>query len=57
MKRKPAIKFVYLVQVCDYESCWVIAAFDSEEKAKYHAKNYKLHGHEQETNTLKLRVF
>ncbi len=59
MRRCGPKKFVWYVSVCDYESCWPIAFFDSEEKAKSHKNNYKLkeHNFERDISVYKAEVF
>lgn len=57
MRRCGQKRFVWYVQVCDYEACWPIAFFDSEDKAGTHCDNYVLRGFEQSKIVVKAEVF
>ena len=59
MRRCGPKRFVWYVTVCDYEACWPIAFFDSEEKAKAKLEAYKLdkRNFEQQKYICKSEVF
>lgn len=57
MKRKPLIKWVWIVQVCDYEGCWPLYFFDNEKKAQQYHDRYRLKGDEQSKAFYRSRVF
>lgn len=52
-------RFIWYVQVCDYEACWPIAFFDNEAKAEAKRKAYRLNAEncEQSVSIVKVEVF
>lgn len=59
MSNRPR-KYVYYVQVCDYEACWPLngVSFDSIEKAEVYAKSQpKADQFEQTRAIIKMEVF
>ena len=59
MRRCGPKKFVWYVEVGDYECYWPIAFFDSEEKAKAKLAAYRLNDRnfEQSVQVVKAEVF
>lgn len=51
-------KHVWQVMICDYEACWAIGTYDSEQKAEDALKSYELvkNNHEQSKGINKLEV-
>jgi len=43
-------KWIYFVEICDYEACWYTSVWDDEDVAREHYDNYVLSkvSHEQE---------
>lgn len=50
-------RFIWYVSVCDWEACWPIAFFDSEEKAKDHLAAHKPSEDEQSASVIKAEIF
>ncbi len=59
MRRCGPKRFVWYVEVCDYEACWPIAFFDSEEKANAKKAAYRLSAgeYEQSVRVIKAEIF
>ena len=61
MRRGGPRQYAWCVQVCDWESCWSIGYFSTEEKANNRKKNYKLKKHpphfEQKVNVFRIEIF
>lgn len=58
-RQRPQVKWVYVVQVCDYEACWPVYTFDAQQKAEQYCERYQLNkrNHEQHKSWYKMRVF
>lgn len=50
-------KFVYYVEVCDWEACWPIGFFDTREKAETKLKLFKPDREIQESRVVKAEIF
>ena len=59
MRKCGSKRFIWYVQVCDYEACWPIAFFDSEEKAlaKLKATTLNKRNCEESIRVVKAEVF